>query len=183
MKSFTKFIIFIAIFLEFLIGTTSAQKFYIKFVDANNDNSINFQLIAINKSDETTYYTGVAPPNDHKNHMLLLTILPDTKVKKQFIWQTTASEKSFLYDIYLTPDNYIYYWTSQGDSRIEKVGKNLVIYWENLSVIEKFKPLKGDRLQIVPVPIPSSLWLLTSGTIILLIISLMRKKIFDLVKS
>jgi len=177
MNKLLKSIFLITIFLGFLVEIVNAQgfsPFYVKFTDANDNGSIYFKLDAENTDDQITYYTGVAPIDDHDNYTQLLAIPPNTKkIKEDFTWSVTPGG-SKVYDIYLTLDNNTFYWTSQGYAEVENKGKKIKIYWKNFHVIETLKPKGKDNIQLTAVPIPSALWLLGSGVITL---GLIRKKL------
>lgn len=179
MNKFLKFIFLIIIFLGFLVKIVNAQDFspfYVKFTDADKNGKIKFNLTAISCTSchtrNQTYYTGVATI-DHKTVYGPLLQIPAHGGNFTFISWKISSGESLIYDVYLTSDFNTYYWTSQGDV----FGKSfdhfdhlntIIIDWSKIGVNIAFilSTLKDD-IQIVPVPLPSTLWLLGSGTITL----------------
>ena len=179
MKKIIKFIFLIIGYLSFLIGIANAQKFVVKFIDANKSGTIDFTVTAYNSADQT-YYTGVAT-TDHKTiYDPLLKICAGKDNSTNVSWEV-SSGGSLIYDIYLTsdPDNInTYYWTSQGDAVGSSTGATLSIDWfsgnSKIAVFNFNFSSSGDSFQIVP--LPSALWLLGSGVIAL---GLIRKKLLS----
>lgn len=175
MKKIIKFIFLIIVYLSFLIGIANAQKFWVKFIDGNDDGKIIFSLYAA--SNETqAYYTGIAPYDNTDKRIELLQIPAGSNNSTNVSWE--VGDKGFLiYDIYLTPNHNIFYWTSQGNAVGSSTGGSVTIDWFNgsgIKIYEFYFSFSGDRGEIVPVPLPSALWLLGSSLITL---GLIRKKL------
>ncbi len=160
----------------FIYGLANAQSFLLQFTDSNGDGNINFNIYALSSSTQT-YYTGFADPNTYKPFPAVLAIPAGTLNSTAISWSVPVGG-SVTYDVYLT-DGVNYYWTSQG-AALGTIGTSAVsIDWQSgLSGI----PVKqfnvssvGDTVTLVPVPIPSALFLLGTGIIAL---GLIRRKRF-----
>jgi len=178
MGKFVKVLLLVIVTFGFMVGIVNAQSFWVKFIDANGDGSINFTATAYNTATQS-YSTGVADIS-HTIFIPLLQIPAGGSNSTTISWKV-APGGSLIYDIYLTPDKVTYYWTSKGDAVGSTTGATLSIDWlsgsSNIPVYNFNFSSSGDAFQIVPVPIPSSLWLFASGMITLLIIGFMRKRL------
>jgi len=172
MKKIIKFIFLIIVYLSFSIGIANAQKFWVKFIDGNNDGVVTFSLYAT--SNETQdYYTGIAPYDNTNNRTELLKIPAGSSKSTSF---TIAPG---IYDVYLTPDYTTFYWTSQGDAEGKSTGNTVDIDWAKgcgIKIYHFYFSFSGDQGELAAVPIPSALWLLGSGVIAL---GLIRKKLLS----
>ena len=169
MNKILKSIFLIIIYLSFLIGIANAQGFWVKFNDADGSGSINFVITGINLTNQI-YFIGIE--NSTSKETILA--IPGNGCSFASKSLPVITNGSLIYDVYLT-DNVNYYYTSQGYATGDVNYNNyLSINWSisNISVSVSFF-LKGDTAELI-VPLPSALWLLGSGVIVL---GLIRKKL------
>ncbi len=176
-KKIVKVLFLIITFIVSMCKIAKAQGFWIEFTDYSGNGSIDFTL-SVSSTASQDYYIGIAD-TDHSNLTQLL-LIPAGGSNSTFLSWGVPPGGSLLYDIYLTPDNSTFYWTSEGDAvyKITGSGKKLYTYWLNGDITVGFDstgiPGKKDAFAIVPVPLPSALWIFGSGIVAL---GLIRKKL------
>jgi len=193
MKKFVFFLVFL-MFLGLGIREAKAQGFYVKFIDSDNSGSVDFLLWASNYEGKT-YYLGVAPVGSYTPSSPSLTIPGGTVITSSkpvvlpgynatVVSLPVSSGGSVIYDVYLT-DGVNTYWTSKGDASgivgINTLFGNFIeINWSNSgNLVDTYAAnftISGDTFTVVPVPLPSNLWFLAGGLLLLGAFGIARKR-------
>jgi len=109
MKKSIKLIFLVIISFIFMIKIANAQKFLIKFTDADGSGSIDFVIMGINLTKQI-YFVGI----ENSTSKEIILPIPGIGGSLAFKSLPVITNGSLIYDVYLTDNKGNYYYTSQG---------------------------------------------------------------------
>jgi len=145
-----------------------AGPIYLQMIDRDGDGRVNFKVTSISYDIQLTYTFGITS-KDHLTTYFTQLLSPGSPS----IVITAASFEPGIYDLYLASGTTTY-WLSAGDATLSITNNNslAITTWSNSPVINS--EFASDD-QFAAVPIPPTIWLLSSGMVVVEIIRKKRK--------